>query len=184
MYLLLMIQNHADNKPRRFTEPTVYFQPKSDAPSESGKIDGVRAAIKSSMLPKLDTFKNFLNAKLKKEIKPQLVQHDATKTDNDFHGFSDNEIRSASLNDSSSERSSIISSLSLDGRRKTKPGKAARKATKELQSDLPSTAGPPSGLPDLPLLHRDLVVEGKRQKKPSFKLQVQAQVTSLVLTWP
>ena len=89
-----------------------------------------------------------------------------------FHGFSDEEIRSASANDSSSERSSIISSLSReekDERKKKRKSEAAAAAAARCSGMSGETFG-------VPLLHRSLIVEGKRPKKPSAKIQELAQV--------
>ena len=144
------------------------FQPNSESSSESGKT-GVKTVLKSSidksLVPKLNSFKNFLDSKLKKKNGIKLnTAEDEDGTKAIFHGFSDDEIRAASLNDSSSERSSIISSLSRDEKKK-------KKRKSEGKTVVVSEGGEPS----LPLLHQNLIVEGKRQKKPSFKLKDKAE---------
>ena len=137
------------------------FQPKS--PSESGESGKSGVPKKSKDKSMLNNFKDFLHSKLKK--------HDRKAGDDVFHGFSDEEIRSASANDSSSERSSIISSLSReekDERKKKRKSEAAAAAAR-----CSGMSGEPFGVP---LLHRSLIVEGKRPKKPSAKIQELAQV--------
>ena len=109
----------------------------------------------------LSNFKDFLQSKLKKQERKSCDE-------GSFHGFSDEEIRSASANDSSSERSSIISSLSREEKneRKKRKSEAAASKTSLVMNDESS----------LPLLHQSLIVEGKRQKKPSIKIQELAKV--------
>ena len=143
------------------------FQPKSTTSSESGgsgkrRVNAVPKKSKDKSM--LNNFKDFLHSKLKK--------HERKAGDDVFHGFSDEEIRSASANDSSSERSSIISSLSReekDERKKRKSEAAAAAAAARASSGM-------SGEPSVPLLHQSLIVEGKRPKKPSAKIQELAQV--------
>ena len=140
------------------------FQPKSTTSSESGGSgkSRVSAVPKKKWKDKsmLNNFKDFLHSKLKK--------HERKAGDDVFHGFSDEEIRSASANDSSSERSSIISSLSREEKDERKRRKAAALAAR-------ASSGM-SGEPSVPLLHQSLIVEGKRPKKPSAKIQELAQV--------
>ena len=142
------------------------FQPKSSSESgESGKSGTVPKKSKDKSM--LNNFKDFLHSKLKKHGERKQLQGDCDV----FHGFSDEEIRSASANDSSSERSSIISSLSReekDERKKKRKSEAAAAAAR-----CSGMSGEPSGVP---LLHRSLIVEGKRPKKPSAKIQELAQV--------
>ena len=144
------------------------FQPKSTTSSESGssgksRVSGVSKKSKDKSM--LSNFKDFLQSKLKK-------QERKGDDEGSFHGFSDEEIRSASANDSSSERSSIISSLSREEKNERKKrksetaAKAAASKTSLVMSDESS----------LPLLHQSLIVEGKRQKKPSIKIQELAKV--------
>ena len=128
----------------------------------------MKTALKSSidklLVPKLNSFQNFLHSKLKKKNGIKLnTAEDVDGTKAIFHGFSDDEIRSASLNDSSSERSSIISSLSRDEKKKKRKSEGKTVVVSE------------RGEPSLPLLHQNLIVEGKRQKKPSFKLKDKAE---------
>ena len=143
------------------------FQPNSETSSESGGVKGrKKTANKSSMdKSKLDTFKDFLHSKLKKGRKQESQVKDQEGL---FHGFSEDEVLSASLNDSSSERSSIISSLSNEEKNEKKKrrseAKAAAAAARAVSDAAPGDRG-------VPLLHQSLVVEGKRQKKLSFKLQ-------------
>ena len=146
------------------------FQPKSTTSSESGgsgksRVSGVPKKSKDKSM--LNNFKDFLHSKLKKHERK-------AGGDDVFHGFSDEEIRSASANDSSSERSSIISSLSReekDERKKKRKSEAAAAAA--ARAGCSGMSGEPSGVP---LLHRSLIVEGKRPKKPSAKIQELAQV--------
>ena len=143
------------------------FQPKSTTSSESGGSGKSRVSAvpkKSKDKSMLNNFKDFLHSKLKK--------HERKAGDDVFHGFSDEEIRSASANDSSSERSSIISSLSREEKDERKKGKAAALAAR-------ASSGM-SGEPSVPLLHQSLIVEGKRPKKPSAKIQELAQVIYLL----
>ena len=142
------------------------FQPKSTTSSESGssgksRVSGVSKKDKSM----LSNFKDFLQSKLKK-------QERKGDDEGSFHGFSDEEIRSASANDSSSERSSIISSLSREEKneRKKRKSEAAAKAAASKTSLVMNDES------SLPLLHQSLIVEGKRQKKPSIKIQELAKV--------
>ena len=146
------------------------FQPKSTTSSESGGSGKSRV---SGKLPKkskdksmLNNFKDFLHSKLKK--------HERKAGDDVFHGFSDEEIRSASANDSSSERSSIISSLSREEKdeRKKRKSEAATAARASLGMSGDSS--------NVPLLHQSLIVEGKRPKKPSAKIQELTQVKYLL----
>ena len=143
------------------------FQPKSPTSSESGESGKSGVPKKSKDKSMLNNFKDFLHSKLKKHGERKQQQGDCDV----FHGFSDEEIRSASANDSSSERSSIISSLSReekDERKKKRKSEAAAAAAR-----CSGMSGEPSGVP---LLHRSLIVEGKRPKKPSAKIQELAQV--------
>ena len=144
------------------------FQPKSPSESgESGKSGTVPKKSKDKSM--LNNFKDFLHSKLKKHERK-------AGGDDVFHGFSDEEIRSASANDSGSERSSIISSLSReekDARKKRKSEAAAAAAAARASSGM-------SGEPSVPLLHQSLIVEGKRPKKPSAKIQELAQVIYLL----
>ena len=147
------------------------FQPKSTTSSESGgsgksRVSGVPKKKKWKDKSMLNNFKDFLHSKLKKHEKRK------GKGDDVFHGFSDDEIRSASANDSSSERSSIISSLSREEKDERKRRKAAALAAR-------ASSGM-SGEPSVPLLHQSLIVEGKRPKKPSAKIQELAQVIYLL----
>ena len=125
----------------------------------------LKSSIDKSLVPKLNSFKNFLNSKLKKTNGTKLnTAEDEEGTKAIFHGFSEDEIRSASLNDSSSERSSIISLLSKDEKKK-----------KKRKSETRAVVVTEGGEPSLPLLHQNLIVEGKRHKKPSFKLKDKAE---------
>ena len=144
------------------------FQPKSTTSSESGssgksRVSGVSKKSKDKSM--LSNFKDFLQSKLKK-------QERKGDDEGSFHGFSDEEIRSASANDSSSERSSIISSLSREEKneRKKRKSEAAAKAAASKTSLVMNDES------SLPLLHQSLIVEGKRQKKPSIKIQELAKV--------
>merc|ERR1719410_377686 len=137
--------------------------PKSTTSSESGssgksRVSGVSKKSKDKSM--LSNFKDFLQSKLKK-------QERKGGDEGSFHGFSDEEIRSASANDSSSERSSIISSLSREEKneRKKRKSEAAAKAAVSKTSLVVNDES------NLPLLHQSLIVEGKRQKKPSIKIQ-------------
>lgn len=162
------------NKPRILKQSNILFflQPKSETTSEKrgvGVKKAVKSAIDKSMVPKLNTFKNFLSSKLKKGEKEKQNVKDA---ENLFHGFSDDEIRSASLNDSSSERSSIISSISKEDRDEKKKRKSEMRAARAAEEVVVrGAAGEVGESSSLPLLHQPLLVEGKRQKKPSSKLQ-------------
>ena len=142
------------------------FQPKSTTSSESGGSGKRRvSAVPKKDKSMLNNFKDFLHSKLKK--------HERKAGDNVFHGFSDEEIRSASANDSSSERSSIISSLSReekDERKKRKSEAAAAAAAARASSGMSGDSS------SVPLLHQSLIVEGKRPKKPSAKIQELVQV--------
>ena len=148
------------------------FQPKSTTSSESGasgksRVSGVPKKSKDKSM--LNNFKDFLHSKLKKHERK-------AGGDDVFHGFSDEEIRSASANDSGSERSSIISSLSReekDARKKRKSEAAAAAAAARASSGMSADS-------NLPLLHQSLIVEGKRPKKPSAKIQELAQVIYLL----
>ena len=149
------------------------FQPKSTTSSESGssgksRVSGVSKKSKDKSM--LSNFKDFLQSKLKK-------QERKGDDEGSFHGFSDEEIRSASANDSSSERSSIISSLSREEKneRKKRKSEAADKAAASKTSLVMNDES------SLPLLHQSLIVEGKRQKKPSIKIQELAKVVKQYL---
>ena len=149
------------------------FQPKSTTSSESGssgksRVSGVSKKSKDKSM--LSNFKDFLQSKLKKQERKSCDE-------GSFHGFSDEEIRSASANDSSSERSSIISSLSREE-------KNERKKRKSEAADKAAASKPSLVMNDdssLPLLHQSLIVEGKRQKKPSIKIQELAKVVKNIL---
>ena len=148
------------------------FQPKSTTSSESGssgksRVSGVSKKSKDKSM--LSNFKDFLQSKLKK-------QERKGEDKGSFHGFSDEEIRSASANDSSSERSSIISSLSREEKneRKKRKSEAAAKAAASKTSLVMNDES------NLPLLHQSLIVEGKRQKKPSIKIQELAKVVEKI----
>ena len=143
------------------------FQPKSTTSSESGgsgksRVSGVPKKSKDKSM--LNNFKDFLHSKLKKHERK-------AGGDDVFHGFSDEEIRSASANDSSSERSSIISSLSREEKDERKKKRKTEAAAARARCS--GMSGEPFGVP---LLHRSLIVEGKRPKKPSAKIQELAQV--------
>ena len=84
-----------------------------------------------------------------------------------FHGFSDDEIRSASMNDSSSERSSIISSMSKEVKKKKKKIKSKTVPGFTLREQTENTSNSESASTELPLLHQSLIGEGKRRWKPS-----------------
>ena len=142
------------------------FQPKSTTSSESGGSRVSAVPKKSKDKSMLNNFKDFLHSKLKK--------HERKAGDDVFHGFSDEEIRSASANDSSSERSSIISSLSREEKDERKKRKSEAAAAARASSGMSGDST------NVPLLHQSLIVEGKRQKKPSAKIQELAQVTDLL----
>ena len=149
------------------------FQPKSTTSSESGssgksRVSGVSKKAKDKSM--LSNFKDFLQSKLKKQ------ERKGGDDEGSFHGFSDEEIRSASANDSSSERSSIISSLSREEKneRKKRKSEAAAKAAASKTSLVMNDDS------SLPLLHQSLIVEGKRQKKPSIKIQELAKVVKKI----
>ena len=143
------------------------FQPKS--PSESGESGKSGVPKKSKDKSMLNNFKDFLHSKLKKHGERKQQQGDCDV----FHGFSDEEIRSASANDSSSERSSIISSLSREEKDERKKKRKSEAAAAAAAARCSGMSGETFGVP---LLHRSLIVEGKRPKKPSAKIQELAQV--------
>ena len=151
------------------------FQQNSETSSESGSVKGrKKTANKSSMdKSKLDTFKDFLHSKLKKGRKQESQVKDQEGI---FHGFSEDEVLSASFNDSSSERSSIISSLSNEEKNEKKKRRSEAKAAAKAARAVSDAA---SGDQGLPLLHQSLVVQGKRQKKLSFKLQEKTEASQV-----
>merc|ERR1711879_574533 len=120
-----LVAANAAGKPEMRVKPKKVVNRKlPKSPSESGESGKSGVPKKSKDKSMLNNFKDFLHSKLKKHGERKQQQGDCDV----FHGFSDEEIRSASANDSSSERSSIISSLSReekDERKKKRKTEAA-----------------------------------------------------------
>ena len=154
MYLIVInsvisLQILSDKKFKTF----IFLQPKSESSDKSCETGSQRQRRSK----KVDAVKNLLRRKLPGTKKSKPVSSDLEE---DFHGFTDSEIETASLK---SDRS-IVGDLKHSKKPKQKKLLTAPKSHKKSVSDDVSV--------DLEEINeKNLIVSGKRKWKPTLKVQ-------------